>query len=206
MLAGRSRNIRAEPAVNASRAVEKGSASIVPGSRSFATSRDVALPLAISIAIVFFTYWCVDIVSPALPTIQKTLALSATGAGLVFSVFFAGRLISNLPAAWLVERAGLKWTAFTGAAALTIGSTIAALSPSEIVLLPARGIQGIGVAFLAVSALLSVLRSLPGGGAAMTAFNVSMGIGSSGGLLARRQPPAGNGLPGPFLPSFRNRA
>jgi len=151
---------------------------------ALASKSDVALPLAVSIAIVFFTYWCVDIVSPALPTIQKTLALSATGAGLVFSVFFAGRLISNLPAAWLVERAGLKWTAFTGAAALTIGSTIAALSPSEIVLLPARGIQGIGVAFLAVSALLSVLRSLPGGGAAMTAFNVSMGIGSSGGLLA----------------------
>jgi MFS family permease len=145
---------------------------------------DAALPLAVSIAIVFFTYWCVDIVSPALPTIQKTLALSSTGAGLVFSVFFAGRLLSNLPAAWLVERAGLKWTALTGAAALTIGSLIAALSPSEMVLLPARSIQGVGVAFLAVSALMSVLRSLPGGGAAMTAFNVSMGIGTSGGLLA----------------------
>ena len=34
--------------------------------------------------------------SPALPAIQESLALSATGAGLVFSVFFAGRLVTNL--------------------------------------------------------------------------------------------------------------
>jgi hypothetical protein len=50
-------------------------------------------------------------------------------------------------------------------------------------LLPARGIQGVGVALLATAGLLSVLRALPGGGAAMTAFNLSSGAGGSGGLL-----------------------
>lgn len=184
MLAARAEIVTTEHFVSASRAVEQGTASAVPDTRALLRPGDVALPLAVSIAIVFLTYWCVDIVSPALPTIQKTLALSATGAGLVFSVFFAGRLMANLPAAWLVERTGPKWTALAGAGALTGGSVIAALAPSEFVLLPARGIQGVGVAFLAVAALLSVLRSLPGGGAAMTAFNVSMGIGTSGGLLA----------------------
>ncbi len=143
-----------------------------------------ALPLRISLAILFFSYWCVDIVSPALPAIRESLGLSATGAGLVFSVFFAGRLITNLPAAWLVEQVGTKWTAVTGSAALLLGSALAASASSQATLLPARGIQGVGVALLATAGLLSVLRALPGGGAAMTAFNLSTGAGGSCGLLA----------------------
>jgi len=142
-----------------------------------------ALPLWISLAILFFAYWCVDIVSPALPVIQESLGLSATGAGLIFSVFFAGRLITNLPAAWMVERVGPKWTAVAGSATLLLGSGLAASAASQATLLPARGIQGVGVALLATAGLLSVLRALPGGGAAMTAFNVASGAGGSGGLL-----------------------
>ncbi len=142
-----------------------------------------ALPQRISLAILFFAYWCVDIVSPALPAIQASLAQSATGAGLVFSVFFAGRLVTNLPAAWLVERVGPKWTAVAGSAALLLGSGLAAVATSQSTLLPARGIQGVGVALLATAGLLSVLRARPGGGAAMTAFNLSTGAGGSAGLL-----------------------
>ena len=142
-----------------------------------------ALPQRISLAILLFAYWCVDIVSPALPAIQKSLALSATSAGLVFSVFFAGRLVTNLPAAWLVERVGPKWTAVAGSVALLLGSGLAATAASQATLLPARGIQGVGVALLATAGLLSVLRALPGGGAAMTAFNLSTGVGGSAGLL-----------------------
>src|ERR671911_695279 len=99
-----------------------------------ATDASAALPQRISLAILFFAYWCVDIVSPALPAIQESLALSATSAGLVFSVFFAGRLIANLPAAWLVERAGPKWTAVAGSAALMLGSALAAVAVSGVLL------------------------------------------------------------------------
>ncbi len=149
-----------------------------------APTQAAALPLRISLAIVLFTYLCVDIVSPALPAIQESLALSGTSAGLIFSVFFAGRLVSNLPAAWLVERIGPKWTAVCGSIALLAGSALAASATSQATLLPARGIQGVGVAVLATAGLLSVLRALPGGGAAMTAFNVSLGVGGSAGLLS----------------------
>jgi MFS family permease len=149
-----------------------------------AASAFSALPKWISLAILLFAYWCVDIVSPALPAIQESLALSATGAGLVFSVFFAGRLVTNLPAAWLVERAGPKWTAVAGSSALLLGSGLAAVAASQATLLPARGIQGVGVALLATAGLLSVLRALPGGGAAMTAFNLSTGAGGSAGLFS----------------------
>src|SRR5918993_309399 len=165
-------------------ASEEGRAQAPGANATAATDASSALPQRISLAILFFAYWCVDIVAPALPAIQDSLALSATGAGLVFSVFFAGRLITNLPAAWLVERAGPKWTAVAGSVALLLGSGLAAGAASQTTLLPARGIQGVGVALLATAGLLSVLRALPGGGAAMTAFNLSTGAGGSCGLLA----------------------
>jgi MFS family permease len=164
-------------------ASEEGRAQASGAHATEATDASSALPQRISLAILLFAYWCVDIVSPALPAIQDSLALSATGAGLVFSVFFAGRLITNLPAAWLVERVGPKWTAVAGSAALLLGSGLAAVATSQVTLLPARGIQGVGVALLATAGLLSVLRALPGGGAAMTAFNLSTGAGGSAGLL-----------------------
>lgn len=154
--------------------------------RSSASSTPAAsaLPIYLTLLLLFLTYLCVDIVSPALPSIQADLSMSATGAGLVFAVFFAGRLVSNLPAAWVVERSGPRVTAAIGALALFLGSLFAALSPSEYFLLPARGIQGVGVAFLATAGLLSVLRARPGPGSAMTAFNVCAGVGGSVGIFA----------------------
>ncbi|MFN8660898.1 MAG: MFS transporter [Thermomicrobiales bacterium] len=142
-----------------------------------------ALPLPVAVLILFFAYWCVDFVSPIVPTIQESLNLSATGAGLIFSVFFGGRLLTNLPAAWLVERTGPRLVAGLGAAVLLAGSVLVAIAQSEATLLPARGVQGAGVALLATAGLLSVLRVLPGGGAAMTAFNVAGGAGGSAALL-----------------------
>ncbi len=172
--------------MSGSRVAHEGTGA-VPESRvspARSKSEQAALPLRISLVILFFSYWCVDIVSPALPAIQKSLALSATGAGLVFSVFFAGRLVTNLPAAWLIARVGPKWTAVFGSVVLLFGSALAASATSQAMLLPARGLQGVGVAVLATAGLLSVLRALPGGGAAMTAFNLSSGAGGSGGLLS----------------------
>ncbi|HYO30003.1 MAG TPA: MFS transporter, partial [Thermomicrobiales bacterium] len=127
-----------------------------------------ALPLAATLLILGFAYWCVDIVSPTLPAIRESLRLNATGAGLVMSAFFGGRLLANLPAAWLVDRSGPRTTAVTGAAILAAGSVAAAIAEGEGLLLAARGLQGVGVALLATAGLLSVLRALPAGGAAMT--------------------------------------
>ena len=117
-----------------------------------------ALPLRISLAILLFAYWCVDIVSPALPAIQESLALSATGAGLVFSVFFAGttdhqssRRVARRASRTQMDRGRRRL------AALLLGSALAASATSQATLLPARGIQGVGVALLATAGLLSVL-------------------------------------------------
>ena len=107
MLGGVEWGGRAGTPVSGLTASEEGSVGASRRNATEVTAPSAALPQRISLAILFFAYWCVDIVSPALPAIQQSLGLSATGAGLVFSVFFAGRLVTNLPAAWLVERVGL---------------------------------------------------------------------------------------------------
>jgi MFS family permease len=157
---------------------------LIPSVPPPGSANRTALPLAATLLILGLAYWCVDIVSPALPVVRESLGLNATAAGLVMSAFFGGRLLANLPAALLVDRAGPRTTATVGAAVLAAGSTLAATAGGEALLLPARALQGSGVALLATAGLLSVLRALPAGGAAMTAFNVSAGVGGSFGLYA----------------------
>ena len=147
------------------------------------------LPFPLAVVTFVLTYWCVDITSPALTEIQDDLDLSDTVAGLIFSVFFAGRLVANFPAAFLADRVGARTTAGMGGIILLAGSILAASAPNEYVLLPARALQGAGVSLLVLAALLSTLRARPGDGAAMTIFNVGAGVGGafglvSGGLLA----------------------
>lgn len=152
-----------------------------PGTRS----RPVAtLSQPVTLLVLGLTYWCVETTSPALPVIRDSLELSATGVGLIASLFFFGRLVANLPAALLIDRIGPRLTASIGTSLLAIGSALAAIAPSETILLPARAIQGAGAAFLATAGLLSVLRAMPRGGAAMTAFNVSTGLGGTFGIVA----------------------
>ncbi len=147
------------------------------------------LPFPLAVVTFVLTYWCVDITSPALTEIQDDLELSDTVAGLIFSVFFAGRLVANFPAAFLADRVGARTTAGMGGILLLAGSILAASAPNEYVLLPARALQGAGVSLLVLAALLSTLRARPGDGAAMTIFNIGSGVGGafgliSGGLLA----------------------
>lgn len=152
-------------------------AAIVAAPPTTAPAVPTALPLPAALLILALAFWTVDVVSPALPVIRDDLALDATGAGLVAAAFFGGRLVSNLPASLLVDRVGPRPTAIVGGAVLGAGSIAAALAGAF--LLPARALQGTGVAMLATAALLSVLRARPGGGAAMTAFNLAVGVGGS---------------------------
>ena len=153
----------------------------MPGRR---VGRDALLPFPATLGAFVLIFWCVDITSPALPDLQGSLALSRTSTGLIASAFFVGRLFTNLPAAFLVDRIGARRCAMAGAVSLAGGSLLAARAGGIEVLLAARGVQGVGVALVVTAALLSLLRARPGEGSAMTAFNVAAGIGSGFGLLS----------------------
>ena len=156
----------------------------IPGPPPDAPARSAAvLPYALGVAALVLTYWCVDIVWPALPGLRDDLALSATGAGLFSACFFGGRLLANAPAALLVERIGAVRTGAGGGALLVAGSALAAAATGAPMLFAARALQGTGVSLLVTAALLSVVRARPGRGAAMTVFNLAAGIGGAGGLI-----------------------
>jgi DHA1 family multidrug resistance protein-like MFS transporter len=150
------------------------------------------IPFALAAVVITCTYWTVDIISPALPEIKSDLALSAKGAGLVFSLLFLGRLIGNFPAAHLPERVGSPHTASIGVLLLAIVSAIAMVAPGVEVLYAGRVVQGIGISLLVNAGLRSILFAKPGRGSAMTLFGIASTIGGvlglqSGGLLTGRE-------------------
>ena len=89
-----------------------------PGARSRPAA---TLSLPVTLLVLALAYWSVDTTSPALPVIRDSLGLSATGAGLIASLFFFGRLVTNLPAAVLIYRHGPRLTAVVGAVLLGAG-------------------------------------------------------------------------------------
>ncbi|HEY8446510.1 MAG TPA: MFS transporter [Thermomicrobiales bacterium] len=143
---------------------------------------DATASILVPLATVVLTYWTIDIISPALPEIQDDLALSAAGAGLVWSLLFAGRLIGNIPAAMLVDRIGDATTAAGGGVLLGAGSILAALSSGATTLYPARVLQGLGVSLLVNAALRSLVKSRPGQGSALTLFGFASTLGGVFGL------------------------
>ena len=142
----------------------------------------IALPFTLSLIMIVLTYWTIDIVSPALPDAKEDLSLSAKSAGLIFSILFLGRLIGNFPAAFLLERFGTSSTAALGGAVLVVSTAMAAVAPSGLWLMPARVLQGVGIAFLVNACLRAVLGAKPGRGAAMTYFGFAATIGGVVGL------------------------
>jgi MFS transporter, DHA1 family, multidrug resistance protein len=140
------------------------------------------LPESTAFLVVVLTYWSVDIVSPALPAIKEALALSATGAGLVFSLMFVGRLLGNMPATMLLERRGAAMTALAGATILAFGSALASVAPGILVLLVARFLQGAGISLTINASLRSLLSARPTQGAAMTRLGIAATIGGVLGL------------------------
>jgi MFS family permease len=166
--------------------IAAGPVAVVPADEPEVATRtgrlDRVLPFAIAVPAVALTYWTVDSLAPALPAIQDDLALSAAGTGLIFSLLFLGRLVANIPAAYLVDRVGAATTAAVGGVWLTAGSMVAAQANSGALLFPARVVQGIGIALLVTAALRSILRAKPAQGAAMTYFGFAATIGGIFGL------------------------
>jgi MFS family permease len=148
------------------------------------TGREIGgtLPFLIAFGVQILTFWTVDIVAPATPDIKDDLGLSATGAGLIFSLFFFGRLVTNLPAAYLLSRIGTVATAMIGGLLVLGGSILASTATSQAVLFPARVLQGAGVAVIVAASLVSLLRVRPDRGAAMTYFGFGSTIGGVFGL------------------------
>lgn len=141
------------------------------------------MPLPFAGAMAILIFWAVDATSPALTDLRADLGMSAAAAGLVFSLFFCGRIIGGIPAGKLADRIGPPLTAASGAGLLISGGLIAVAAVNAPMVLAGRLIEGIGVALMVTAVLLSILRARPAGGAAMSFFTFVSTIGSMLGLI-----------------------
>ena len=122
----------------------------------------------------------VSIVNVALPDIQGDLGFSTTGLQWVLNAYtlaFAGFLLLGGRASDLFGRRRMF---FTGTLIFSGASLLAALSPSEEILLGARALQGIGAAILSPATLAIITTSFDEGAPRNRALGVWGAIGAVG--------------------------
>ena len=86
----------------------------------------------------------VGVIFPVLPIFAKDLGLSSQDFGLVISIVGLTRLLLNVPAAWLTDRYGRRFTLLGGPALSALGMSLTATSQSLFELVSYRFITGMG--------------------------------------------------------------
>lgn len=97
----------------------------------------------------------VGAVMPVMPCLVHDLALSETQYGLVVSAFGGMKLISNVPAASIVERYGRRASIVSGLTLVSLGFAGVGAADGFATLAAARGLTGCGVAFLVTGSTLA---------------------------------------------------
>jgi MFS family permease len=151
------------------------------------------LPIA---ALVFIAMIGMGMMVPILPSLIPQGAAGAASAGLLLSMLGVARLLANVPAGLLADRAGVRPTMAVGLVILAAGGFLAGSAPGFALLLLAILLQGMGGAFYATAAITAMIdRAGPTRrGAAMSWFQGAMLLALSlgppiGGVLAERVAP-----------------
>jgi len=114
--------------------------------------------VAVLSAVAFCVALGFGILAPAIPIFADQFQVSEFWASAVISTFALMRLVGALPAGWLVDRTGERFTLALGLAIVAVSSAVAGLSTSFVQLLVLRGVGGLGSAMFTVSALALLLR------------------------------------------------
>ena len=91
-------------------------------------------------------------VPPILPILIESWGLPVGRAGLLMSLYAITGLLLALPAGFIFQRVGYRWTGVLAGGSIALGAALGALSPSINLLLFSRAIEGIGTGFVAVMA------------------------------------------------------
>ena len=91
-------------------------------------------------------------VPPILPILMDAWGLPVSQAGLLMSLYAITGLVLALPAGFIFQRVGYRWTGVLAGGSIALGAALGALSQSVNLLLFSRAIEGIGTGFVAVMA------------------------------------------------------
>lgn len=142
--------------------------------------------LALLVSAQFVVMLDTSIVNVALPSIQADLGLSTTGLTWVINAYalaFGGLLLTLGRVADIVGR---RRTFIVGSGLFAVGSLLAALAPSEQVLIAGRLIQGAGAAGLSPAAMAILLATSSGTSRAraMSLWGAASTVGGATGVVA----------------------
>lgn len=135
--------------------------------------------LAVSLA-AFMGYLDNNIVNVALPSIQRDLRLTTSGLEWVVSAYilaFAGLLLAG---GRLADAFGRRLLFLAGLIVFTGASLVAGLSGSDVALVTARAVQGLGGAMLIPASLAIISHAYPDPRERNTAIGIWSGIGALG--------------------------
>ena len=128
---------------------------------------------------------------PVVPLYAAAFGVSQALIGLTIAVYGLARFTASVPAGWLADRAGRRWSLATGGAITVVGNLICGLAPTYEVFLLGRFVAGSGAAMVLTSGqvILADITTAETRGRTMalymSVFLFAVGIGPlPGGILA----------------------
>ncbi|HEV8662804.1 MAG TPA: MFS transporter, partial [Candidatus Methylomirabilis sp.] len=133
----------------------------MPDPREFSPGRPGRF--ALFLGAMFCQALAVGVLPPLLPLIQGSLLLTTPETGLIAGAFGFARLCCDLPIGYLADRIGHRLGLLLGAAGIVTGTLLSAGAPGLPSLLVARGLVGVGHAFVSIGSLSLLLHAGPPG-------------------------------------------
>ena len=130
-------------------------------------------------ASVFMVIAATNIITPLLPMIRDDFAVSITVAGIVVGSYGLARLITDMPAGFIIDAVGHRRVTLVGVAMLFVASLLGLYAPTVGILIASRVLAGVAVALVstvAISALASTATNAQRG-KVMSLFHVANNTG-----------------------------
>ncbi|HVM12538.1 MAG TPA: MFS transporter [Actinomycetota bacterium] len=162
---------------------------MAPASSVRSVAADPAVRVGVGVTLVIMLGY--GLIVPVLPLYARSFGVGKAEVGLLLSSFALMRLVFDLVAGPLVDRAGPRAVATGGAVVVALSGALSALAPSFGFLLAARAVGGAGSSLLFAAVMSHLLQAVPPGRMARTmslyyaSFLLGMVLGQPvGGLIA----------------------
>ena len=128
---------------------------------------------------VFLLIAATNIVTPLLPDIRADFDVSITTAGVIVGSYGLARLVTDLPAGWVIDSIGHRRVTLGGLVLLALSSVVGLNASSVPMLIAARIGSGIAVALVTTVALSALSATATGAnrGKVMSLFQVANNTG-----------------------------
>ena len=130
-------------------------------------------------AAVFLVIAATNILTPLLPNIRDEFGISIAAAGVVVGAYGLARLLTDLPAGFLIDALGTRGVAIGGPLLLAAASLVGLFAPTVEVLVVARIGAGVAVALLTTLGLsaLGATATAANRGKVMSFYHVANNVG-----------------------------